>query len=111
MATETDRKSVSIIFNEVQLLLAEKRTSLSVLRTGITVFLLPLSVLSVLVATSKYYDFFRVMHLLVPLLILCAGLIVLGVYLTHHSIIKIRKYDASINKLRERYSILDDFIG
>ena len=40
-------------FNEVQLLLAEKRTSLSAMRTGIAIFAFPLSVLSVLIATSR----------------------------------------------------------
>jgi uncharacterized membrane protein YidH (DUF202 family) len=110
LESDNEKKRDTIIFNEVQLLLAEKRTSLSVLRTGITVFLLPLSVLSVLVATSKYYDVFRVMHLLIPLLVVSAGLIVLGVYLTHHSIVKIRKYDATIHKLREQYSILDEYV-
>ena len=66
-----------IIINEVQLLLAEKRTSLSTMRTGITVFVLPLSVLSVLIATSKYYDVFKVMHFLVPLLVINAALVFL----------------------------------
>ena len=37
------------IFSEVQLLLAEKRTALSGLRTGIAIFAFPLSVLSVLI--------------------------------------------------------------
>lgn len=46
----------SLAFNEVQLILAEKRTALSTMRTGISVFVLPLSVLSVLVATSRYYE-------------------------------------------------------
>ena len=41
-----------LILNEVQLLLAEKRTSLSAMRIGIAVFAFPLSVLSVLIATS-----------------------------------------------------------
>ena len=51
-------------FNEVQLLLAEKRTSLSTMRTGIAVFLLfPLSVLSVLIATSKSYELHQVMQM------------------------------------------------
>lgn len=45
-----------VIINEVQLLLAEKRTSLAVMRTGIAMLALPLSVISVLIATSKYYD-------------------------------------------------------
>ena len=45
------------------------------MRTGIAVFELPITVMSVLIATSKYYDIVQVMHLLVPLLILCAALV------------------------------------
>jgi len=61
------------VFGEIQVILSEKRTSLAALRTGIAVFALPLSVLSVLVATSKYYSVGHVMHFLVPLLALCLG--------------------------------------
>ena len=45
---ETDRppKPDNVIFGEIQVLLAEKRTALAGLRTGIAVFALPLSVLS-----------------------------------------------------------------
>ncbi len=39
-----------LVLGEIQLLLAEKRTALSVMRTGIAIFALPLSVLSVLIA-------------------------------------------------------------
>jgi uncharacterized membrane protein YkgB len=42
-----------IIINEAQLILAEKRTALAAMRTGIAVFALPLSVLSLLIVTSK----------------------------------------------------------
>ena len=42
MSDETPLQAVSIAINEVQLLLAEKRTSLSVMRTGIAVLALPL---------------------------------------------------------------------
>ena len=45
-----------LIFNEVQLLLAEKRTLLSTLRTGIAVSIMPFTVVSFLIATSRYYD-------------------------------------------------------
>ena len=58
----------ALVINEVQMILAEKRTALSAMRTGIAVFALPLSVLSILVATSRYYDVLQVMHLLVPFL-------------------------------------------
>src|SRR5260370_7242919 len=72
----------NLIFGEVQVLLSEKRTALSSLRTGIAIFALPLSVLSVLIATSHYYSFGKVMPLLLPLLLLNLGLVVLGSSLT-----------------------------
>jgi len=99
-----------IIINEVQLILAEKRTSLSTMRTGITVFVLPLSVLSVLIATSKYYDVFQVMHLIVPLLIICGALVVLGSYLIIRSIIRIRHQDNLILQLKRKHMWISEYV-
>ncbi len=101
----------SIIINEVQLLLAEKRTSLSVLRTGIAVMALPMSVISVLIATSKYYNVFYVLHYLIPLGILNLGLVVLGIYLIVHSISRMRKYDRHINQIKIKHSSIEEFVG
>lgn len=100
----------SIVINEVQLILAEKRTSLAVLRTGIAVLALPLSVMSVLIATSKYYDVLHVLHFLVPLGVLILGLIVLGVYLIVRSIIRMRHYDRLVHGIKLKHSILAEFI-
>ena len=71
-------ESENIIINEAQLILAEKRTSLAVLRTGIAVLVLPLSVVSFLIVTSKYYNLIHVVHLFLPLMILCTILAILG---------------------------------
>jgi uncharacterized membrane protein YidH (DUF202 family) len=85
----------NIIFGAIQVLLAEKRTALAGLRTGIAVFALPLSVLSALIATSRYYSIERVMPLLLllplplPLLLLNLGLVVLGTWLVFRSIHRI----------------------
>jgi hypothetical protein len=100
----------STVFGEIQLLLAEKRTALSSMRTGIAVFALPLSVLSVLVATSKYYDMIRVLHFLLPLLVLNVGLVVLGSYLVIHSVGRIRHYDRLIKELKLRHSAIAEYI-
>lgn len=100
----------NVVFGEIQVILAEKRTSLSSLRTGIAVFALPLSVLSVLIATSRYYNFAKVMPLLVPLLILNLGLIVLGSWLIYHSIRRIHHYDRIIRGLTQKYSSLAEFV-
>ena len=99
MKPENTEGADNLIFSEVQLVLAEKRTALSGLRTGIAIFALPLSVLSVLIATSKYYDAIKVLHFLVPLLALNAALVVLGTYLILHAILRIRHYDRQIKEL------------
>src|SRR5213592_72131 len=92
MENKSVESNQGLTINEVELILAEKRTALSAMRTGIAVFALPMSVLSFLIATSRYYDFFHEMHLLVPLLVLCAALVVLGSYLIIHSIRRIHHY-------------------
>jgi len=86
----------AMVINEIKLLLAEKRTSLASMRTGIAVFTLPLSVLSVLVATSRLYDFWHVLPLLVPLLGLTAGLVALGIYLVTRAVLRTQRYDRRI---------------
>ena len=107
---DNKKNSDTIVINEVQLLLAEKRTSLSTMRTGIAVLALPLSVLSVLIATSKYYDIFHVMHMLVPLMVMNAVLITLGSFLVIRSLLKIRHYDSLIQKLKKKHSTISEFI-
>lgn len=102
--------NTSIAINEVQLLLAEKRTSLAVMRTGIAVLALPLSVMSVLVATSKYYDPLHVVHFLVPLGILNLALILLGAYLIIRSTIQMRHYDRLIHHIKLTHSVIREFI-
>ncbi len=100
----------AIIINEVQLLLAEKRTSLASMRTGIAVLVLPLSFTSFLIVTSKFYEIERVGNLLIPLLTINAALVVLGAYLVIRSVKKLRKYDRIIHKIKMKYSEIAEFI-
>jgi hypothetical protein len=100
----------NLILGEIQVLLSEKRTSMASLRTGIAIFALPLSVLSVLIATSSHYNMRTVMPLLIPLLILNLGLICLGSWLICRSIRKLHHYDQLIRTLREKYRSLADFV-
>lgn len=93
---------LALLINEVQLLLAEKRTALSVLRTGIAIFVLPLSVFSVLVATSRYYRVGSVIHWLIPILAICFGLILLAGYLIVRSLKRIHGLDQLIGHLKQR---------
>jgi uncharacterized membrane protein YidH (DUF202 family) len=98
-------------FNEVQLLLAEKRTSLSTMRTGIAVFAFPLSVLSVLIATSKSYEIHEVLVWLVPLVLLNLGMVALGIYLVTRAVIRIHHYDRLLDKLKQKNARLAELLG
>ena len=100
----------AVVLNEMQLLLAEKRTSLSAMRTGIAVFAFPLSVLSVLIATSKSYEIHEVLHWLVPLILLNLGLVVLGIYLITRAVMRIRHYDRLIDKLKSKHTRLAELL-
>src|SRR5438876_6934567 len=100
----------NLIFGEIQVLLAEKRTALSSLRTGIAIFALPLSVLSVLIATSRYYSIGKVMPLLVPLLLLNFGLVVLGSWLVYRSIRRFYHFERRIRELSQKYRSIAEFI-
>lgn len=103
---ETD----SMAINEVQLLLAEERTSLSVMRTGIAILALPMSVFSLLVATSEYYEISNVLHFLVPLFVVCLLLIMLSGYLIVRSINNIRRFDRLIRRVKLEHSAIAKFL-
>lgn len=112
MSMENDEPSQldSLILGEIQVLLSEKRTALSTMRTGIAVFALPLSVLSVLIATSRNYNIGHVMPLLLPLLFLNLGLVVLGTWLVFHSIGRLHHCDRRIRELTQKYRSLADVV-
>jgi Kef-type K+ transport system membrane component KefB len=100
----------NFILGEIQVILSEKRTALSSMRTGIAIFALPLSVLSVLIATSRYYNVGHVLPLLLPLLLLNVGLVVLGSWLIWHSIRRLHHYDRRIRELTQKYRSIAEFI-
>ena len=98
------------IFGEIQVLLAEKRTALAALRTGIAVFALPLSVLSALIATSRYYSIDKVMPLLLPLMLLNLGLVV-SVPGGFRSIRRIHHFEHRIREVGEKYRSLAQLLS
>lgn len=100
----------SIDISRVQLLLAEKRTSLAALRTGIAIFTLPLSVTTVLVTTSRFYNFLDNLHFLIPLFFLCALLVAVGSYLIFVSLVRHRHQSEQIRKIKLRHAAWKDLL-
>ena len=105
-----DDDLLTLELTEIQVLLAEKRTSFALLRTGIAVFSLPMSVLTILIATSKYYDMGDILFLFVILLLICSALLVLGVSLIIRSMGRIFRYDKKIEEIKTHDKILEDLI-
>ena len=104
------KENEGMIISEVELLLAEKRTSLATIRTGIAVLVLPLSVMGLLVATSKYYSVVHVLALFIPLVLLCFALIVTGLYLISRSLIRLRRLDRHISQLKLEHGSVAELI-
>jgi uncharacterized membrane protein YidH (DUF202 family) len=92
------------------LILAEKRTSLAAMRTGIAIFALPLSLMGLLIATSRFYDVLHVLPLIIPLGVMLLALIVLGSYLILRALRHIHRYDRMIHNLKSCHSKLSEFI-
>ena len=94
----------ALIINEAQLIMAEKRTSLSAMRTGISVFALPLSILGLLIATSRYYNLLQVLPMAEALSIILLALIVLGSYLIIQALRHIHRCDRLNGQLKVCHS-------
>ena len=98
MITEQQNDILSI--NQVPLLLAEKRTALAVMRTGIAVFALPLSIFSALIAKTKLYEVVDVWPLLSLVSLMNISLIVFSVYLITRSLRRMHQYGRMIADIK-----------
>jgi hypothetical protein len=95
-----------IIINEAQLVLAEKRTHLVMLQTGIAILALPMTLVSFLIASSRFYHIADVLIYLILLYILCACLLELGGYLVFRSVMKHHQDSRILKYLKIQHSIL-----
>ena len=100
----------ALILTEAQLILSEKRTALSTMRTGIAILALPLSVSSVLIATSRLYEARAVAHLLAPVFVLNIGLVGLAIYLIVISVRRAHRCDRLLSELKRKHSRLAKFM-
>jgi uncharacterized membrane protein YidH (DUF202 family) len=101
---------LGMVIREIELVLAEKRTALSLLRTGIAISALPLSVLSLLIATSHLYEAARVLPMLVALLAISSALTLLGGFLVVRALHRIHSCDAKIRSMKAHYRDLAPYL-
>ena len=100
----------SLLINEVQMLLAEKRTSLSSMRTGIAINAIPLSLLVLMVTMSRYYEASAMMWEIGTLSSFCILLLGIGTYLILRSLKKLHDYDRIILEIKRKHRSIGRFI-
>ncbi len=94
----------------VQMILAEKRTSLAVLRTGFALVSIPMSLVAFLIATSRYYDILANLYFAIPLFTLNTILVALGIALIHRSWRRILREDKLIADIKKSCPHLSKYI-
>lgn len=95
-----------MVFDEVNLLLSEKRTALSILRTGIAIFLIPLSIGSLLIATSQLYKPEKILFLMIPVLAGCTLLMIIALWLIIRAFAKLRHNEKHLDHIIEKNQFL-----
>jgi uncharacterized membrane protein YidH (DUF202 family) len=85
---------------------SEKRTHLAELRTGIGILTIPMSLLTILIATSNYYSIDSVLSFIAGLVIGIVALASVGAYLVIQSLQKLRKNE----KLRDSCKDISCFL-
>ena len=100
----------NIIVEEILLLLQEKRTALRMVRIGISAIIAQITILSFLIATSKYYEWMEVMHLWIPFALL--NLVVLGIagYFIFGSLIHIHRLDRQIHRYKKSHGVISGLL-
>lgn len=89
--------------SEILSVLAEKRTSLATMKIGIATLAFPLSVLGLLIATSRQYHLPDVWHFATLLYGLLFVMVVLGSYLIYRSGRNIMRQDKRISRIKRRH--------
>ena len=94
----------NLIADEILLFLQEKRTILITIRIALGTIMVQVSLLSFLIATSQFYQWIEVMHLLVPFVVL--NVIVLGIagYFLIGSLIQLHRLERQIVRYKKRHS-------
>jgi uncharacterized membrane protein YkgB len=103
-----DEEQNKLVTDELLMFLQEKRTALAMIRIGISTVLVQLGILSFLIATSKYYVWMEVLHLIIPFIVTNILLLAVAAYIISKSIIHIHRLDRQILRYKKHHSVLAD---
>lgn len=89
-SNKVDNDDFEFVMALIRTIEAEKRTHFAELRTGIGVMAIPLSLLTILIATSDYYSVGQVIGLIIGLIIGIIVLVAIGMYLVVDSLKRLK---------------------
>jgi uncharacterized membrane protein YidH (DUF202 family) len=103
-------QSEKFLLGEIQLILAEKRTYFSLLRTGIAIFTFPLTIIAFLGATSQYHEIFT--SLLVGLIVIGTLLVisVIGLILFFRAERRVKQLNRLVLQMKHKNKRLSEII-
>jgi uncharacterized membrane protein YidH (DUF202 family) len=101
---DIESQDIRITLAIIRTIEAEKRTHFAELRTGIGILTIPMSLLTILIATSNYYDPVSVMSYIVALVAGIIGLSLVGTFLVVRALQGLRANE----RLRKETSIDTD---
>ncbi len=110
LRVDTEQHDGQLLLSGVQVLLAEKRTSLALMRSGIAIIALPLTIASALIATSSFYDAGHVAPLLATVMTVNAMLLAVGLTLVARSYRDILKYDRLLHHLKSDHPSISPYL-
>jgi len=99
-----------LIVEEILFLLQEKRTSLRMVRIGITAIISQITILGFLIATSRYYKWMEVMHLWIPFALLNMVVLALAGYFIFGSLIHIHRLDRQVLKYKKSHGVISNLM-
>ncbi|MGY5876277.1 MAG: hypothetical protein RTU30_11070 [Candidatus Thorarchaeota archaeon] len=106
-----ERDNVGMKLALIRTIEAEKRTHLAELRTGIGILTIPMSLLTILIATSNYYNPAEVFSFIFGLVIGVIALSFIGSFLVYWSLKNLRREYTLRNKVCIDTGLIADEIG
>ena len=106
----SDSLTDNLIIDELLVLLQEKRTALAMIRTGIAILISQITIIGILIATSKLYAWIEVLHLMFFFILL--NFIALGIacYFIFGSLKELQKLDRQVLIYKKNHSTLASFL-
>ena len=99
-----------LIVEEILVLLQEKRTALRMVRIGISAVIAEITILGLLIATSRYYKWMGIMHLWIPFVLLNLIVLAIAVYFIFGSLVHIHHLDRQVLRYKKSHGVLSNLM-